>query len=48
MLKVISPLTTFYQKQVKKWKQNVSRAKIFIPIIKFKKLGLSAPLKIEA
>jgi len=38
-------LTTFLQKQVKKCDQNVSRAKIFsLFIVKFKKLGFSAPL----
>jgi len=36
-VKVINnSLTTFKQKQLKKWDQNVSRAKIFI--VKFKKL----------
>jgi len=34
----------FLTKQVKKWDQNVSRAKIFLFIVKFKKLMFSAPL----
>jgi len=42
-----STLITFQQKQVKKWIQIVSRAKIFsLFIVKFKNLGLSAPLRV--
>jgi len=47
MIMVISLLTTSEQKQVKKWDQSVSRAKIFLFIVRFKKLGFSAPLKLN-
>jgi len=33
----------FLQKQVTKRDQNVSKAKIFLFVVKFKKLGFSAP-----
>jgi len=41
-------LLQLLQKQVKKWDQNISRAKIFLFIVKFKKLRFTYPLKIKA
>jgi len=37
-------LQLFNKSNFKKWDRNVSRAKFFLFIVKFKKLGLSVPL----